>query len=165
MRLIVVALALGCSLDLGFDVPFDVPSITVAGDGAAHMMRIHVDASAAPFALDITLGDQTRGKVPGGVSTVTLASLDLAVMGDGCFDFVDDVTLTIASTKPDTTLEPVVIATGTEPGCVRTFALTPSTVNLKAYLDEGASLRAAGSGIPPATSVTFNGHAILHASL
>jgi len=157
MRSLALALALvsGCS-SIGFDMSYDLPDLSVPGDPQAH--------AAAPFAIAVDLGQQQSHA--GEVSTVTLASIEFSITDEsGCFDFVDDVSLTIASTKPGTTLAPAVVATASGPGCVHTFSLTPATVDLKPYLDEGATVRATGSGVPPATAVTFDGHVVLHASL
>lgn len=157
MRSLALALALvsGCS-SVGFDMSYDVPNMSVPGDPQAH--------AATPFAIAVDLGQQQSHADE--VSTVTLASIEFSITDEsGCFDFVDDVSLTIASTKPGTTLAPAVVATASGPGCVHTFSLTPTTVDLKPYLDEGATVRATGSGVPPATAVTFDGHVVLHASL
>jgi hypothetical protein len=167
MRLIVtIAFVFACS-DIGFDMPFDVPNVTVPGNPTAHAMAIPYKGSAAPFALDVDLTQEAQdNQLPGAISTVTLSTLDFSVTSDGgCFDFIQDVTLTILSAKPGTTLQPTVVATGTSPGCVKTLTLVPTTVNLKPYLDEGAMIRADGSGIPPEKPVTFDGRVVLHASL
>jgi len=167
MRLAVVLLAfvLGCSL-IGFDMPFDVPDVTVPGDPTAHAMAKPFEASAAPFALDVDLTQAAKdNKIPGAISTVTISTLDFTVTSDGCFDFIDEVSLTIESNKPDTTLPPAVVATRTAPGCVRVMSLAPTDVDLKPYILEGASVHATGSGIPPAKPVTFDGRVVLHAAL
>ena len=165
MRLLVVALALGCS-EFGFDMPFDVPNVTVPGNPTAHALSTPFEGSAAPFALDVDLTQVAKdNKLPGAISTVTISTLDFSVTSDGCFDFIDDVSLVIESNKPGTTLAPAVIATGTGPGCVRVLTMSPTSVNLKPYIEEGAMIRAMGSGIPPASAVTFDGLVVLHASL
>ena len=159
MRSLVLALVLvsGCSsIGLGFDMSYDVPNLSVPGDP-------HADA-VAPFAVDVDIGQQQSHADE--VSTVTLASIEFSITDQsGCFDFVDDVSLTISSTKPGTTLAPAVVATASGPGCVHTFSLTPTAVDLKPYLAEGAIVSATGSGVPPASAVTFDGHIVLHASL
>lgn len=166
MRLLVLALTAACSLNLGFDMPFDVPDVTVPGDPSAHASETPLEGAAAPFALDVDLTQEAKDKkLPNTISTVTISTLDFSVTNDGCFDFVDDVSLTIESNKPDTTLAPAVIATATSPGCVPVLSLTPEAVNLKPYLDEGALIHATGSGVPPATTVTFDGRVVLHAAL
>lgn len=152
MRLVVLALTAACSsLNLGFDMPFDVPNVTVSG---------------APFAVAVDLTQVAKDhELPGSISAVTLSTLDFSVTSDGCFDFVDDVKLTIESNKPGTTLVPAVIATATKPGCVRDVSLTPTTVDLKPYLAEGATIQATGTGVPPAAPITFDGRVVLHAAL
>jgi len=165
MRLVVIALLAGCS-DFGFDMPFDVPDVTVPGNPTAHATAVPFAGSAAPFALDVDLTQAAKdNKLPGAISNITISTLDFSVTSDGCFDFIDDVSLTIESVKPGTTLPPAVVATATNPGCVREVSLTPTSVNLKPYIDEGAMIRADGSGVPPAQSVTFDGQVVLHASL
>jgi hypothetical protein len=163
MRLVVVlALTAACSLNLGFDMPFDVPDVTVPGNPSAHATDTPLDGAAAPFALDVDLTQAAKdNKLPGAITTVTVSTLDFTVTGDGCFDFIDDVSLTIESK----TLPPVIIATAASPGCVRVVSLVPKAVNLKPYLDDGALVRATGSGVPPATTVTFDGRVVLHAAL
>ena len=167
MRLAVVlaAFVLGCSV-IGFDMPFDVPNVTVPGNPTAHAMATPFEGSAAPFALDVDLTQAAKdNKLPGAISTVTISTLDFTVTSDGCFDFIDDVSLTIESTKPDTKLPPAVVATGTAPGCVRVMSLVPTDVDLKPYIVEGATVHATCSGIPPASPVTFDGRVVLHAAL
>ena len=160
-----LAFVLGCS-SLGFDMPFDVPNVTVPGNPTAHALAMPYDGASAPFALDVDLTQAAKeNQLPGAITAVTISTLDFTVKGDGCFDFVDDVSLTIESTKKGTPLAPAVIATGASPGCVRVLALTPTTVDLKPYIEEGALIRAAGSGVPPATPVTFDGRVVLHAAL
>jgi hypothetical protein len=165
MRLAILVFAAACS-DIGFDMSYDVPDVTIPGDPAAHANAIHVGAATAPFALDIDLSQAAQQQnVPGAISTVTISTLQFYMTSDGCFDFIDDVSLTIESTKPSTTLTPAVIATGENPGCVRVMSLVPTTVDLKPYIQEGANIHATGSGIPPADAVTFDGRVVLHAAL
>ena len=165
MRALVFALAAACS-PIGFDVSYDVPNLTIPGDPQAHAAGVPFSGTAAPFALDVSFDQQEQQSHADGVSTVTLTSIDFSITQDsGCFDFVDDVTLTISSTKTGTALAPAVVATGSNPGCVQTMTLTPAAIDLKPYIDEGAVIRATGSGVPPASIVTFDGHVVLHASL
>jgi hypothetical protein len=166
MRLIVTAAFIfGCSA-IGFDMPFDVPNVTVPGNPTAHAMKLPFAGAAAPFAVDVDLTQAAKdNQIPGAISTVTLSSLDFTVTSDGCFDFVEEVDLVIESAKVGTTLPPTVIASATNPGCVRVVSLVPTDVNLKPYLEEGATISATGSGVPPATAVTFDGHVVLHAAL
>lgn len=165
MRLLAVILVTACS-DIGFDMSYDVPDVTIPGDPAAHASAMLVEGATAPFALDVDLTKAAQDqKVPGAISTVTIATLDFYVTSDGCFDFIDDVSLTIESTKTGTSLLPTTIATGTKPGCARMMTLTPAIVNLKPYIEEGAIIRATGSGVPPVDAVTFDGVVVLHAAL
>ncbi|HEX4516383.1 MAG TPA: hypothetical protein VGH87_25230 [Polyangiaceae bacterium] len=165
MRLVVLIFAAACS-DIGFDMSYDVPSVTIPGDPTAHASATHVDGATAPFALDIDLSQAAQNQnIPGAISTVTISTLEFSVTSDGCFDFIDDVTLTIESTSPTTTLPSAVIATGASPGCVRAMSLVPTTVDLKPYIQEGATIHATGTGVPPADAVTFDGRVVLHAAL
>lgn len=166
MRPFVAALAVGCSFAVGFDLPYDVPELTVPGDPAAHASATPYDGSTAPFAIDVDLSQAVRPSQASSVSTVRLASITFTITNaSGCFDFVDTVELSIESTKAGSTLPPAVVATGAHPGCVETVALVPTTLNVRPYLVEGASVRVTGSGVPPANAVTFDGHVVLHATL
>jgi hypothetical protein len=167
MRPSVLALAAGCSLASGFDVSYQVPELTIPGNPVAHAAEQPLATTVPPFAISIDSDQwQQQSQLSGVVSSVRLASLSFTITGDsGCFDFVDTVTLTITSRKVGSALQPATVATGTGQGCVQNFALTPATLNIKPYLDEGASIRAAGSGVPPASKVTFDGQFTLHATL
>jgi hypothetical protein len=155
----------GCAV--GFDIHYTVPEQQVAGDPVAHAAGMVLgNAPINPFALDINLSQQEQANNVSGISTVTLTQMSFTITNSsGCFDFVQDVTISVASTKPGTTLQPAVIATGSNPGCVQTFVLQPTSVNLKPYIDEGAQATTAGHAIPPAQTVTFDGSLTLHAQI
>jgi len=160
-----------CNIDLSsvasFDVPYDIPEQTVPGNAAANAAGIVIDAPLQPFPVNIDIAQQAKQNgVSGVISTVTLTSIALDITNaSGCFDFVQDISISISSTKAGSTLPPVVIATGSNPGCVTSWALTTSAVNIKPYLDEGAQATPSGHGIPPASDVSFNGRLVAHASL
>jgi hypothetical protein len=165
-------LACACNVDLGsvagFDIPYDIPDQTVPGNAVANSAGVVVAVTlpAFPINIDVVQEAQANG-VSGAVSTVELTSMSFTMdaASSTCFDFIQDLSITISSTKPGTTLAPVVIASGSNPGCVTTWNLTPSNVNIKPYLDEGAQATPAGQGIPPASDETFDGHIVAHASL
>jgi hypothetical protein len=166
-----LSLVAACNFNLGsvvaFDIPYDVPEQTVPGNATAHAAGVSVSAPLMPFPVNIDVAQQAKANgVSGVISTVTLTSLSLSITkSSGCFDFVQDISISISSTKAGTALQPAVIATGSNPGCVQTFNLQTTSVNLKPYLDEGAQATPSGHGIPPATDVSFNGHLVAHASL
>ncbi len=150
-----------------FDIPYDIPEQTVPGNAAANAAGVVIDAPLQPFPINVNVAQQAQAAgVSGVISTVTLTSLSLSITkSSGCFDFVQDLSISISSTKAGSTLPPAVIATGSNPGCITSWALTPSDVNLKPYLDEGAQATPSGKGIPPAADVSFAGHLVAHASL
>lgn len=166
-----LVLVTACSLNLSsvasFDIPYDIPEQTVPGDSVAHAAGVVVSAPLQPFPVNIDVAQQAKANGVGGViSTVTLTSLSLSITkSSGCFDFIQDISISISSTKPGSTLPSAVIASGSNPGCVTTWNLTPTGVNLKPYLDEGAQATPSGHGIPPASDVSFDGHLVAHASL
>jgi hypothetical protein len=166
--LLALVLLTACSFNLGsvgFDIPYDIPEQTVPGDATAHASGVVVSAPLTPFPVNIDLAQQAKANNVAAISHVTLSSLTLSITkGSGCFDFVQDVTITISSTKAGTTLPPAVIATGSNPGCVQTFNLQPSDVDLKPYLDEGAQATPSAHGIAPASDVSFDGHLVAHAA-
>jgi len=167
MRRFALVLAAGCSLGIGFDMPFDVPQLTIAGNPAAHAAAKPLSGAVAPFALSVDLSQaEKQNDMAGVIHTVTLESAVFTITNaSGCFDFVDYVSFTIESTKPGTTLPPAVLATGAGPGCVQTFTLTPTSIDIKPYLDEGATVSATASGVPPETNVTLDGRVVLHATI
>ena len=160
-----------CSLNLSsvasFDIPYDIPEQTVPGNATANAAGVVVQAPLQPFPINVDVAQQAKANGVGGViSTVTLSSLSLSITkSSGCFDFVQDISISSSSTMPGSSLPSAVIATGSNPGCVQTFNLTPTNVNLKPYLDEGAQATPSGHGIPPAADVSFDGHLVAHASL
>ena len=171
-RLLLLVCVSACNVNLGsvagFDIPYDIPDQTVPGNAVANSAGVVVDVSLPPFPINVDVVQQAQANgVSGAVSTVTLTSLSFTMdpPTSGCFDFVQDLSITISSTKAGTTLAPAVIASGSNPGCVTTWNLTASSVNIKPYLDEGAQATPAGHGIPPASDETFNGHLVAHASL
>ena len=158
--------ALACG-GVGFDIPYDIPEQTVPGDPVAHAAgTLLAGAPINPFTLGIDLQQEEQAHDTSVVSHVTLSSLGFTITkSSGCFDFVKDVSISVESTKSGTTLPPAVIATGANPGCVQTFDLQPTAVDLKPYIDEGARITSSGHGVPPSSDVTFDGHLVLHASI
>jgi hypothetical protein len=171
MRRLILAGLAACNFNLSsvaaFDIPYDIPVQTVPGNATAHAAGVVIAAPLAAFPINIDVAQQAKAAgVSGAISQVELTSLTLSITSaSGCFDFVQDISISISSTKAGTSLQPAVIATGSNPGCVQTFTLQPSSVNLKPYLDEGAQATPSGHGIPPASDVSFNGHLVAHASL
>ena len=152
---------------VGFDIPYAIPEQTVQGDPVAHAAgTLLAGTPINPFSLSIDLQQEEQAHDVSAISHVTLSSLGFTITkNSGCFDFVQDVSISIESTKSGTALAPAVIATGSSPGCVQTFDLQPTGVDLKPYIDEGASVTSSGHGIPPSSNVTFDGQLVLHASL
>lgn len=154
------------SCAIGFDIPYDIPQQTVPGDAVSHAAGTVLSGTPVdPFALDINLQQDEQAHNVSVVSHVYLTSLEFDITSGGgdCFDFVQSVSISVESTKPGTTLEPAVIATGSSPGCVQRFALTPTSVDLKPYIDEGASVTSSAKGVPPDHDETFDGSLVLHA--
>jgi len=154
----------GCVV--GFDVPYAIPQQTVPGDPVSHAAGSALSSSPVnPFALDINLEQEESAHNTSVVSHVYLASLafDITSGKSDCFDFVQSVTISVQSTQSDSKLPPAVIATGMNPGCVQHFDLTPTSVDLKPYIDEGASVTSTGQGVPPDHDETFDGNLVLHA--
>jgi hypothetical protein len=162
--------ATACSLSLssvGFDIPYSIPMQTAPGNQVANMAGVAVNVTLMPIPLNINLAqDEQQSGTSGVITTVTLTSLSFTIdQGSGCVDFVDSISLSIESTKSGSSLPSAVVATGSNPGCVQTFALTPTTVNLQPYFNEGAQVVPTVSGVPPASDVTFDGQLTAHAAL
>jgi len=160
-----------CSLNLndssvGFDIPYDIPAQTVPGNATANAAGVSVDATLPSFPIDIDVEKEAQANgVSGVISTVTLTSLSLSTTDGSCFDFVQSISISISSTKAGSSLPPAVVATGSNPGCVQTFDLQTTSVNLKPYFDEGAQATPTVSGVPPASDVAFDGHLVAHAGI
>jgi hypothetical protein len=164
------AILAGCNFNLSsvaaFDIPYDIPAQTVPGNAIANQAGIAVDFSLPAFPINVDVAQQAQQNGVGGViSTVTLTTMSFTITQGTCFDFANNLSITISSTKAGSALPPAVIATGASPGCVTTWNLTATNVNLKPYLDEGAQAAPSGNGIPPAADETFTGHLVAHASL
>jgi len=169
MRRFLFFFVAACNVSLssvGFDIPYDIPTQTVPGNQTANAAGVAVDVPLMPIPVNINLAqEEQQNGVSGVITTVTLTSLSFSITGSGCFDFVQSISLSIESTNASSSLAPAVIATGANPGCVQTFSLSTSNVNLQPYLDEGAQIAPTVSGIPPASDVTFDGQLVAHASL
>jgi hypothetical protein len=155
-----------CACGFGLDINEDIPSQTVQGDLLAHalgqLLRTTPLQSFQPT-IDITDVERSRG-VPVRHVWFRAATLQILPSSDSCWDFVNTMSLRAASARTDSVLPAVVVATGENPGCVRTFALTPvAGVDLKPYIEEGLSLTVTISAIPPAQDVTFGGQITLYA--
>ena len=169
-RALLFAFLAGCNFNLSsvaaFDIPYDIQPQTVPGNALANQAGVAVDFSLPAFPINVDVAQQAKSNgVNGAISTVKLTSLSFTITQGTCFDFVNSLSITISSTKAGSSLPPAVIASGSSPGCVTTWNLTPSNVNLKPYLDEGAQATPSGNGVPPAQDETFTGHIVAHASL
>jgi hypothetical protein len=165
MRTILLLAIASCAI--GFDIPYSIPQQTVPGDAVSHAAGTVLSGSPVdPFELDINLQEDEQANHVSIVSHVYLTSLELDITSGGgdCFDFVQSVSISVESTKPGTMLKPAIIATGSSPGCVQQFVLTPTSVDLEPYIDEGASVTSAGQGVPPDHDETFDGRLVLHAA-
>jgi hypothetical protein len=115
-------------------------SITMPPDAQANQAH-RVELAALSFT--ITSGTQASG-------------------APACWDFVDNVTVTMQSALAESTLPPVVIAVGMMPGCVQTFALTTDTsIDVRPYAIEGAVITADAVGHMPGETLTFDGQYVL----
>lgn len=158
--------AVVASCAIGFDISSSIPEQTVPGDAVSHAAgTVLSGAPVDPFELDVNLQEDEQAHHVSVVSHVYLTSLELDITSGGgdCFDFVQSVSISIESTKPGTMLKPAVIATGSSPGCVQKFVLTPTSVDLEPYIEEGASVTSSGQGVPPDHDEAFDGSLVLHA--
>lgn len=162
----------GCRGALAFDIARDIPEQTVAGDPVAHAAGTLVPDRAVinPFQLNIDLAAEAAAmgtpvaRVHLSALTLTITSTAQPAGDQDCWDFVENITIRAESTQAGSSLAPVTIATGTRPGCVQTFALTPaSNVDLKPYIEQGIRITTSASGVPPADDVSFNGRVVLRA--
>jgi hypothetical protein len=159
---------------IGFDIVRPIAEQSVQGDALAHTAGTLLGSSPInPFQLQIDLSAEAAAHDSGPITDVRLRALTFSITstseppGDtDCFDFVDSVTLSVESTQSGTQLQPQVIATVSQPGCVRMLSFdVVSTVNLAPYIQEGMRISSTGRGISPADDVSFDGSITLHAGI
>jgi hypothetical protein len=161
----IAAIAMAACSHGGVEIPITrtLAPQTIPGDATAHQLAVSgVLPDSQKLSLEWRLSQAPTDTT--GVAWASLSAVQLTIdpPTDGsptpCWDFVETVTLRVASTKSDSTLEPVEIARTTAPGCTQTLTLdTDPNVDLSPYAREGFNLIVTASGIPPERDVTFSG--------
>src|SRR6185369_7242933 len=121
----------GCNA-IGFDITEKIPEQTIQGSPIAHMVgSFGGDAALNAIKLNVDLASETAKRNGAAIKHVRLKSLVFTITNTanpddpGCFDFVDEAVISIASSREDSELLNSVVAEGSSPGCVQTFVLTP----------------------------------------
>jgi hypothetical protein len=157
---------------VGFDISRVVPEQTVTGDPVAHAAGIALSdrSPIPPFQLSVDLAAESApySIVVQRVLLKKLAfdiSLTNQPAGDtDCWDFVDELHVSVESTQAGSTLPRTEVASIAQPGCVSHLEMSVrNTVNLKPYIEQGLRLIATGTGLPPADDVSFTGAVTLRA--
>lgn len=150
-----------CASTLEFDVGQDVPEQTVQGSALPGIL-----ATLFPLPLSIDIASQVAAKKTGPIHAILLTDLHLDITdtqkpaGDtDDWSFVKHVDLYVQSTKKDSSLPKVKVATVDQPGAVQRMSFAPLGVNLLDYVNEGAQLTSEVSGTQPADDTSFVGHA------
>jgi hypothetical protein len=146
----------GCGI-ADFDVEQGVQAQTIQGSGIPAPL-----AGIFPLPLTLDLDSKIKAKDTGPIDGVTLSSLTLNITSaGGDWSFVKSIDVSVESTKANTNLPKVKIASVAMPGAVRTLNFdVDHNVNLKPYIDEGSQVDSAGSGTQPTQDVTFDGKGV-----
>jgi hypothetical protein len=146
----------GCGI-ADFDVEQPVPQQTIQGSGIPAPL-----AAIFPLPLTLDLESKIKAKETGPIDSVTLSSLTLQITSTGGdWGFVQNIDVSVESTKSGTTLQKAKIASVSSPGAVRTLAFdVEGGVNLKPYIDEGSQVTSSGTGTQPTQDVTFDGRGV-----
>jgi hypothetical protein len=152
--------AAGCGLD-EFDLDQPVPEQAIQGSGIPAPL-----AALFPLPLDLDLQARIDEQTDAGsVDKITLASLRLTITatrrpsGDtDDWSFVESVDVSVSSSKSGSSLPKVKIASIRNPGAVQDmdFAVEPG-VDLRPYVEEGATVETLGSGTIPTDDVSYDG--------
>lgn len=148
-----VLVVTGCGI-ADFDVEQPVPQQTIQGSGIPAPL-----AAIFPLPLTLDLESKIKAKETGPIDSVTLSSLTLQITSAGSdWSFVQNIEVSVESTRSGTALPKVKIASVSSPGAVRTLAfdIEPG-VNLKPYIDEGSQVSSSGTGTQPTQDVMFDG--------
>jgi hypothetical protein len=152
----VIAALAGCGV-ADFDISQPIPSQTVQGSPLPGPLA---SLFAVPLNLDIS--QQIKAMNTGPISSVTLKSLELTITSSGGdWSFVNEIDVTVSSTKSGTSLPKVEISHVTSPGKVTVMNFTVDTsVDLNPYINEGSEVDGTSTGNAPAESVTYDGEGV-----
>ena len=160
MKLLWVALvANGCGI-ADFDIEQPIPEQRVQGSGLPTPL-----AALFPLPLDLDLSAEIEKRTTGPIDSVSLASLTLSItptdQGPGDTDdwgFVDEIRVFVASSRTDSSLPRLEIASTVAPGAVTTIEFTvDDSVNLQPYVEEGSVVESSGRGRLPPDNVSYDG--------
>jgi hypothetical protein len=160
--LIVVALVAGCGIT-DFDVDQPVPEQQVMGSGIPAPLAA---LFSLPLSLDLSAKIEQQTTGPIGSINLTSLTLDITKTDEPSGDsddwsFVTDITVTVSSSKSGSTLPSVQIAHVENPGPVQTLTfVVDASVDLKPYVDEGATVDSSGHGTVPTDDVSYDGQGV-----
>ena len=155
MRWICIALltCTACGIT-NFDIDQPIPAQTVQGSSLPGPL-----AAIFPIPLNLDLSQQIKSMDTGPISSVNLSSLQLTITSSGGnWSFVQEIDVSVSSSKSGSSLPKVEIAHVTSPGneTEMPFVVDP-TVDLNPYINEGSEVDAQGTGQAPAMDVTYDG--------
>jgi hypothetical protein len=163
MRLsIAIVLCAGCSGIADFDITQSVAEQRVQGSPLPGPL-----AALFPLPLDLDLSAKIRERDSGPIDSITIASLTLTVTDAGRpagdsddWSFVESIRVFVRSSRQDSTLPRVEIASTGAPGAVTTLTFDVTDVDIKPYVDEGSIVESEGRGMLPPDDVTYTGSAV-----
>lgn len=164
MRMLWVSLAMlaGCGV-ADFDIEQDVPEQRILGNSLPQPI-----GGLLSIPLDIDITAEIEAMDTGPVDSISLSELRLEITdterpaGDtDTWEFVTSIQVFVRSTKPDSNLSRLEIATKEFPGAVERFNFTvDESIDLKPYIEEGAVVESVGRGNVPSDDVWYVGHAV-----
>jgi hypothetical protein len=163
VRFVLAACLLGGCGIADFDISQPIIEQRIQGSGIPAPL-----AALFPLPLDLDLSAKIKQHDTGPIGSVTIASLQLTItatarpQGDtDDWSFVDEVHVTVRSSRENSTLPKLEIASIAAPGAVATMRFNVNeAVDLKPYVDEGSVVESTGKGTIPADDVTYNGESV-----
>ena len=162
LTLIFCLALVGCSDIFSFDIDRQISEQRVQGSPIGGVLPDVLDLA---IPLDIDLEHETSARDTGPVQKVYLSALSLEVTataepsGDSDdLGFIDSVDVFVVSTKGDTSLPRVQVASlsnVSEGARAATFNTT--NVNIRNYVEEGARIETEGRGSAPPDDTTYRG--------
>jgi hypothetical protein len=161
LSIIIIGISvLGCN-PLQFDIDVEIPEQIVEGSGWP------IDEGIFAPDLSLEISQAIEEQETGPIDTIFIKSFTLSITSteiDGTedvdnFDFLSSVSVTIESTKTDTTLEPKKIAEiqSVPDGQTELDFTVYDDINLQPYVDEGFIINSNVDGSQPTDNVSFDG--------
>ena len=145
----------GCGL-VEFDVDQPIPEQTVQGSPIPNVLPLGL--FQIPLDIDLEAATKARGTGPASAAFLKSVSLEVRSPESGNFEFLDQVTISVAAeglpTRELAKLDPVPTQRRIELGILGEIDLLP-------YIKKGAKLSATAAGHLPPTTTKFDGKVVI----